>query len=391
MAREKERELGRKNSTVASPRSGPYDRPGPSNSRSNGYSNGSSTSGLPRRPSFATTTSSIGSADLPPSTPLSPRTPKAPAQPFDMLMSSLSSAPPSRTTPLPLDTSQPIVDMLPPLQQTISLLYNGIPITFDLTKIDPDPATVVTLLQQTKAERGLWAIVAGWYRRHGYPMSALGVLQALLDGVAQHSLPDRELRPIFFMLANCHRDLARTEDKPKAQEHREHMRRWLQRALESDRTSTNGDSASFAVPYDSFNSTSKSGNLIASDSNWSVKAEYGSYKQGSDKGPSPATLEIKRERETERDEHERDLKRLHEAESEVDTLRLKLREAERRRDVEMRRAQEEEERADRERRMRLDDREDAERLFSALSGIANKAANGGDLAALATGVVKLVR
>lgn len=204
-------------------------------------------------------------------------------------------------------------------------------------------------------------------------------------GVAQHSLPDRELRPIFFMLANCHRDLAHTGDKLKAQEHREHMRRWLQRALgtQTEERTTNGESGSFAVPYDVFN---KGGNLNTSDSMWSIRAEYGSQK------PSGSGLyNQSRELEIEREEHERDIKRLREAESEVDSLRLKLREAERRKDLETRRALEEEERADRERRMRLDDREDAERLFSAISGIANKAANGGDLATLATGVVKLVR
>ncbi|KZV63149.1 hypothetical protein PENSPDRAFT_657535 [Peniophora sp. CONT] len=402
MAREKEREreLTRKNSTAQSPRTGPYDRPGPSNSRSNGYANGSSTSTLPRRPSFVKPSSSLGSSrehsatDLP---PISPPTPKQPA--FDTLMSSISSGPPPKTTPLPLDTSIPITDMLPPLQQTISLSYNSIPITFDLTKLDSDPATIVALLQQTRAERGLWAVVAGWYRRHGHAMSALAVLHALLDGVAQHSLPDRELRPIFFMLANCHRDLAHTTDKAKAQEHREHMRRWLQRAL-GTQTEERAGEPSFAVPYDSFKSGTLNG---AADSNWSIKAEYGSYKQGSSSGdkvsgpdmmgPGYSQQQRDRDRELkiEKEEHERDVKRLREAESEVDSLRLKLRETERRRDLEVRRAEEEEERADRERRLRLDEREDAERLFSAISGIANKAANGGDLAVLATGVVKLVR
>lgn len=175
------------------------------------------------------------------------------------------------------------------------------------------------------------------------------------------------------------------------------MRRWLQRALGSqteDRTTASPGSLSFAVPYDSL----KNGNMNGTDSSRSIKAEYGSYKKGSngvDKDAigllSQAQAKREREMEIEREEHERDIKRLREAEAEVDGLRLKLREAERRRDLEMRRAQEEEERADRERRLRLDDREDAERLFSAISGIANKAANGGDLAALATGVVKLVR
>ena len=84
------------------------------------------------------------------------------------------------------------------------------------------------------------------------------------------------------MLANCHRDLAQSPkaDKLKAQEHREHMRRWVQRALGTQSEERAGaEVGSFAVPYDSFNRLS-----AAADSNWSIKAEYGSYKKGSGSG-----------------------------------------------------------------------------------------------------------
>ena len=74
---------------------------------------------------------------------------------------------------------------VPALSPIITLTYHGQPVTCDLRKLEDDPAKIIAVLKAIAScalERDKWMIVAVQYRVKGLFMSAIGVLEAMIEG-----------------------------------------------------------------------------------------------------------------------------------------------------------------------------------------------------------------
>ena len=123
---------------------------------------------------------------------------------------------------------------VPALSPIITLTYHGQPVTCDLRKLEDDPAKIIAVLKAIAScalERDKWMIVAVQYRIKGLFKSAIGVLEAMIEGAAiglgicvdfrsryawmllvmtspPVSLSKADIKPVYLMLSSCHRDIA---------------------------------------------------------------------------------------------------------------------------------------------------------------------------------------
>ncbi|KAF9066147.1 hypothetical protein BDP27DRAFT_1331031 [Rhodocollybia butyracea] len=111
------------------------------------------------------------------------------------------------------------------------LCLSGEVFSYDLKNLQPDPREIVDLLKCTGSERGNWMIVGASYRRQGNPRAAIIVLKAMLEVMAQHGIPEQQLKPAFLLLSGCETDLGKlTQEEGKVDhEHYQKAQEWIQK------------------------------------------------------------------------------------------------------------------------------------------------------------------
>ncbi|KIK67287.1 hypothetical protein GYMLUDRAFT_37368 [Collybiopsis luxurians FD-317 M1] len=118
-----------------------------------------------------------------------------------------------------------------PLVTHIQLCVCGELFSYDLSALQSDPQEIIELLKCTASERGNWMIVAATYRRIQNSQAAVTVLQAMLQVMAHHGIPEQELKPAFLLLSACETDLGKLTraQGTVSHDHYQKAQKWLQK------------------------------------------------------------------------------------------------------------------------------------------------------------------
>ncbi|THV02377.1 hypothetical protein K435DRAFT_963110 [Dendrothele bispora CBS 962.96] len=126
----------------------------------------------------------------------------------------------------------PTIDPRATLSSHIAVSFSGETFTYDLRSLQSDPREIIQLLKSSASERGNWMIIAAHYRRIGNPSAAITVMTELLDVMAQHSVPEQDLKPVFLLLSGCEKDLGtkhKNADVKISADHYRNAQKWLQK------------------------------------------------------------------------------------------------------------------------------------------------------------------
>ncbi|KAK7472752.1 hypothetical protein VKT23_000862 [Stygiomarasmius scandens] len=120
-----------------------------------------------------------------------------------------------------------IVDSSVTLSSRITLSFSGETFVYDLRSLQADPHEIIELLRTSASERGNWMTVAAHYRRSGNASASISILTELLKVMAQHHVPEQDLKPVFLLLSGCESDLGKHKDANS--DHYRNAQKWLQK------------------------------------------------------------------------------------------------------------------------------------------------------------------
>ncbi|KAG7098695.1 hypothetical protein E1B28_000608 [Marasmius oreades] len=140
---------------------------------------------------------------------------------------------------VPIDSSTPTISLsihsafpsMPTLTDSVTMSLSGVVFSYNLGSMKTDPHEITELLKATSSERGNWILVAAYYRRNSNPRAAIFVINSLLEVMAQHDVPEQELKPAYLLLSSCEADLGKQarNDSTESAEHYKNAQTWLQK------------------------------------------------------------------------------------------------------------------------------------------------------------------